>query len=662
MKYLFTLVIFTSWTISAYSQCDPYFDPPFSQRTANYNISLKLDAEAKIIEADQKFTWINPSPDTVHEIRMYMYLNAFKNTESTFLKGASSNIFGQDIRDREEESWGWIQINEAKDQSGLDLIPQSIYIQPDDGNKADETVLLIPLQNPILPFDTLILDMQFSAKLPKTIVRSGYSKDNFFHFVHWFPKAGVFEKNTTGQWAWNCHQFHRRTEFYSDFGSYDVEITAPENLVIGASGCRIAETDNQDGTQTVRYYIDDVIDFGWVAYPHFEVYEEKWNHVNIRLLIPPEHCSLAPRYLTAVKQSLIYLQGHVGPYPYPTITLMDPPLHGLRSGMMEYPTYITAGSFYRMPKGIRTMESLVAHEFAHQYFMAIVASNEKEEPWLDEGLVTYFEDCIMEHFYGEKTSLFDLFGYQIGNKENSRLEYTTLSNPSIGTIARPGWEIKENYKGLIYSKTASLLETMRRMLGQEMMDTIFHRYYQKWKFKHPKGKDFISLITQVIKHEKGDSTANVITSFLQQGLFETVYCDFAITELNSEKIYTGQGFYKQSPNREYVKSEFTGSYKSTLRVENLGSLKIPVDIKLRFEDGSTKVEHWEGSGPSKTFIFESTAPLMAAHVDPDHKVFIDLDFNNNSYTVKPNKTSLRKYAIKAIYWVQNSLQSLSFLM
>ena len=138
-----------------------------------------------------------------------------------------------------------------------------------------------------MPYDTLELDMYFTAKLPKTIVRSGYSKDDFHLFVHWFPQAGVFQQDEDGNWYWNCHQFFRRTEFYADFGSYDVEITASDHLVIGASGCLIDQRNNDDNTQTVRYYIDDVIDFAWTAYPHFEEYEQKWKGVNIRLLIPP---------------------------------------------------------------------------------------------------------------------------------------------------------------------------------------------------------------------------------------------------------------------------------------------------------------------------------------------------------------------------------------
>ena len=353
---------------------------------------------------------------------------------------------------------------------------------------------------------------------------------------------------------------------------------------------------------------------------------------------------------------------HVGPYPYPSLTVMDPPLHALRSGMMEYPTFITCGSFYRMPKGIRTMESLVAHEFAHQYFMAIVASNEKEEPWLDEGLVTYFEDRIMEEYYGEKTSLLELGGYRVGNIENSRIEYTSLPNPSVGIIARPGWEIKEDFKGLVYSKMATILETVNRLLGEETKDSIFHNYYRKWKFKHPKGKDFLSTVHEVVKEEKGDSTAQVIRSFMHQALFTTATCDFRATILNSEKQYSGQGLFGASDEMKYKNSDFTGNYNSQIRIENLGSLKIPVEIIYTFEDGTEKNEIWLADNPGITKTIVSETPLISVQIDPENKIFIDLDHNNNSYTRKPAKAPLRKYAMKAIYWVQNSLQGLSFLM
>lgn len=133
------------------------------------------------------------------------------------------------------------------------------------------------------------------------------------------------------------------------------------------------------------------------------------------------------------------MESRIAKYPYPSITVVCPPLHGLKSGLMEYPTLITTGSVYGMPNNIRTTESLVVHEFIHQYFMAVVANNEKEEPWLDEGFSTYYEDRIIDTAFGKSKSLVDILGIRFDNRELTRLEYTTMRNPREGIIARPAW-------------------------------------------------------------------------------------------------------------------------------------------------------------------------------------------------------------------------------
>ena len=203
-------------------QCDPYFNEPLSIRNANYDISLTLDHNAKKIDARETLTWINTSPDTLNEMRFYMYLNAFKNSESTFLKGATS-IFDQDFSNREAHEWGWINVDSIGREGGAELTKGIRYIHEFDGNEADQTVLQVPLDQPVMPDDTLVLNMKFTAKMPKVIARSGYSKEDYFLFTHWFPQAGVYQINMDEKWGWNCHQFHRMTEFYADFGTYDVE-------------------------------------------------------------------------------------------------------------------------------------------------------------------------------------------------------------------------------------------------------------------------------------------------------------------------------------------------------------------------------------------------------------------------------------------------------
>ncbi len=667
---------------TGFTQCDPFFPKALSLRPANYDIRVTLDDGSKTLDATQTIRFTNQSPEPIRQLRMYMYLNAFKNTESSFLKGAS-NIFGQAYTNRTQKEWGWINIEKIEREGGADLSKHIRYIQLDDDNKSDQSVLEVALDKPILPGETAVFQLKWRAQMPKTIARAGYSKD-FYLFCHWFPQLGVFEPNKSGQWDWNCHQFFRSTEFYADFGVYDVHITTDKKFVMGASGCLVDEKDNGNGTSTRHYHVEDVIDFAWSVYPRFTVQEDQFTRhslptrqasagggdggqsdaVQIRLLIAPEHANLGPRYLHALKFALEYLDKHVGKYPYPSITVVDPPFHGLRSGLMEYPTLITVGTFYGMPSNIRITESLVVHEFVHQYFMGMVASNEKEEAWLDEGFVTYFEDRIIDAAFGEKQALVDVFGYRFDNRELTRLEYTTMANPREGTVARPGWYFNDhNFKSLIYSKTATTLRTVEALVGREKMDQILQAYFEKWKFRHPKGHDFMADLKEGLNTEQDTLFARQVYDLFEKSIYHAEVLDYAVTHISNDEIPATQGLFGMSDSTfTYKNGSEPPALHSKIEIQRKGDWVFPVEVLVTFEDGSTQMMYWSGVEGSKTFEFTNGLKIVSAQIDPMQKIALDVDLNNNSMTLKPEKASLWKYAAKAIFWIQNLMQTISFLV
>lgn len=661
--YIFTLLLFAHHL--AVAQCDPYISTPKSKRTANYDIRVALNHATKTIDASQTVRFVNSSPAPISHLRFYMYLNAFKNTESTFLKGAA-NIFGQGFTDRKADEWGWIQVDRIRQkgpQKNTDLSAGMHYIQPDDGNPADQSVLEVQLSQPLPPGQSAEFELIWRAKMPKTIARAGYSQD-FYLFCHWFPQLGVFEQNQSGIWDWNCHQFMRSTEFYADFGVYDVHITTDKNFVLGATGCLVDEKNNSDGTITRHYHAEDVIDFAWSADPRFRVLEDRWKDVHIRLLISPEHAYLGHRYLYALKFALTYMEQHLAPYPHPSITVVDPPFHGLRSGLMEYPMLVTVGTFYGMPAGVRTMESLVVHEFLHQYFMGIVGSNEKEEPWLDEGFVTYFEDRVIDAAFGRKNSLIDFYGICIGNRELSRTEYTAMANPREGAVARPAWMFTEsNRKSLIYSKTATSLRSVQELVGEEKMDEILKAYFEKWKFGHPRGADFMASLKQGLTTLPDSAHAARVYDFFETAVYQSFVLDYAVTGIWHETLPAPQGLFgDQVNNFTYKDGSAQGQVLSKVEVQRKGEWVFPVEILITFEDGSTKTIEWSGQEGIQVFDFEGPQKVVSACIDPQQKIGLDVDLNNNSLTLKPQKAPLWKYATRAVFWIQNLMQSLSFLV
>jgi hypothetical protein len=374
-----------------------------SNRQTYYQIDATLDVTSKIVKGQMNAYWVNKSSDIVADVQLHMYLNAFSSTKSTFYKES-----GGDPGNKESD-YGWIDILNISDREGTDLKSMLRYISPDDGNPDDKTVLRIVLPKPAEPGDSVFLYVNFESKLPSRIIRTGYSDDYFF-VAQWFPKFGVYEPagmRYATRGGWNCHQFHAHSEFYSNHSVYDVKITLPKEYVVGSGGLLIDENESGD-SKTLTYRAEDIVDFAWTAWPGYAVYTDQWKHVKITLLIPSVRKNQVDRQIQAVKNALEYLESNVGPYPWPHLTFVDPPSKGSGAGGMEYTTIFTSSSSFIMPSFYHLPEMVTIHEFGHSYFMGILASNEFEEPWLDEGINSFWEARIMDHYYGKNSGMLDL--------------------------------------------------------------------------------------------------------------------------------------------------------------------------------------------------------------------------------------------------------------
>lgn len=169
---------------------------------------------------------------------------------------------------RDKDGWG-LDVRSLR-VNGADLLAALAYIQPDDQNPADQTVARVPLTAPLLPNERVRIEIAFEAQLPRVFRRTGY-RDDYFLVAQWFPKLGVWEpagRRGRATAGWNCHQYHATTEFYADFGRYDVYLTTPTEFIVGATGTETERT--YDGVKTTRHFTaDQVIDFTWTASPHF---------------------------------------------------------------------------------------------------------------------------------------------------------------------------------------------------------------------------------------------------------------------------------------------------------------------------------------------------------------------------------------------------------
>lgn len=663
MKIKTLLLILLLQTFQLFSQQIP--TNALSSRNANYNIQVLLDPILKTIDGKEKLIWKNITNSPVNELQFHLYLNAFKNTSSTFMLESGTDPRGFSLDKDDSVTWGWIEVTSLKIKDEGDLTDSIQYYQPDDQNANDQTVIRIPLNNSVAPGQTIEVDINFTAKLPRIIARTGYS-DDYFLVGQWFPKIGVFEaigqrgRLTAG---WNCHQLHANSEFYADFGNYNVEITLPRQFIVGATGILQKENSNKNGTKTLTYKADDVIDFAWTASPIFEVVTDKWNDVQITLLLQPQHLSQADRHILSAKKAFEYFDKYLGKFPYPSITIVDPPFRGLASAGMEYPMFITAGCLWGIPDEFRFTESVTIHELGHNYFMGILASNEFEEAWLDEGFNTYFENRIMDHFFGDKYSMIDLFGFHFGDAESSRLSYTNMKYPYRAIINELSWNYPNGgYSVSSYSKSGVVLATLENLIGSERMNKVLKEYYTNWKFKHPSTQDFIDEVNRVLSENPDPRLGNDLNWFFNQALNSGDICDYEVSKISNEKKRNDWGIFDSDSKKIFLSDvdNKTYKYRTKTLITRIGEFKVPQEILFHFEDGEEILEYWDGQERSKTFIFDRDDALKWVQIDPTNKILLDVKLSNNSLNTENETSVIWKYTAKILFWAQNAMITMFF--
>ena len=649
---------------------------PMSPRTTSYRIKAELDPATRTVIGTLVLEWKNPSRDTVGDLQFHMYLNAFKNDRSTFRSTGRAPY-------SEEAEFGYVDMDEIRTATGEDLSGRVTFIQPDEARQPnklslqnekplepdiygrDQTVVSVRLPRPVMPDSSVTVNIRFTSKLPKISARTGYSNDYFF-VAQWFPKLGVYEPagmRYAQKGGWNTHQFHPNSEFYANHSLYQVDVTLPAGYVVGSGGKQMAVSED-GGKQTITLRAEDIVDFAWTASKDYRVVEDQWEHVKIRLLIQPEHAAQAARHIRAAKYALQYLDEHVGPYPWDHLTIVDPPSHASGSGGMEYTTMITAGTFYMLPEGLRMPEMVTVHEFGHAYFMGILASNEFEEPWLDEGVNSYWEERIMDWAYGEKTSMFGFPFLQVGDVEFARISWLMGYRPNLAPTFGNSWSFPRGaYGATVYQKPATMLNTLERMIGRETMDRIFKVYYDRWAFRHPTSHDFIRIVNEVVRKDLGDRFSENMNWFFDQFLFGTAEVDYMVRTIRVEPVFEKGGLFDKGETKTFVEPvRKAGMFRSVVQLDRLHDGIIPVDVEVKFDNGEVVTEHWDGKDKVHDLIYEKAAAVVSATIDPAQKILLDTNLLNNSYTRKPSNGPALKWTAKFLFFVENLFQSLSLFV
>jgi hypothetical protein len=574
-----------------------------SNRVVEYHIDVSLE-EGATLQGKETITWKHPGRKPVNELYFHMYPNAFASPETTFMKETGGKLRNDTMP---AGGYGSITLKDLKTEDGLPLMHRIQYVQPDDGNTADRTLMKVRLPRPVKGGESITLYMNFEVKLPKVFARMGYAGD-FVMAGQWFPKISVYEpagRRGRAEEGWNLHQYHGNSEFYADFGIYSVRIQVPDSYIVAATGFPTRAPVSKGGRRIYQYYADDVHDFAWAASPDFVTYEEPFSTaqvpgVKIKLYMDSSHKELKTRYMYAAKAALSNFSKWYGPYPYSTLSIVVPPQNANGAGGMEYPTLITAFGADDAAPGYN-LERTVVHEIAHQYFYGIVASNEFEEPWLDEGFASYAEDKLMEQEYGLIP--------------NTPLQSGQVYAPE--PLTREAWKYSSpgHYAQNAYLRGKLVLLGMERQLGSAKMETLLRSYVRKYRFKHPSTRDF----QQVAEKLTGRSWSQ----YFNQYVYGSQMADFAVDSIQLRKLGNGM-------------------YESVITVSKKGGDVPAVPVQITFEDKSSVQKTWDGKQQKATYRIQSRSPAVSVVIDPLHTIPLENNHLNNRLLAElPEKTETR---------------------
>jgi hypothetical protein len=661
-------------------------EPTLSDRVVDYRIEARLDPVAHTITGREQLTWRNRSDREVRAVYLHLYLNAFEGEGSTFLteKREKGFEFRSDVPVKDGD-WGHIELKNVTQQGAN--VPWH-FVHPDGGPATDHTVLRLDLPVPVAPGASTRLDIDFFDQLPRVMARTGHFGS--FHLAgQWFPKIGVLElPGERGATAprWNVHEFHLHSEFYADYGHYDVSIDVPAGYTVGATGEETGAPVVKDGREVHRFVQGDVHDFAWTAdkrtaKPLEATYTGEGSPpVKVRVLFQPEYAQNAAPVLKATLDALAYFSKTLGPYPYRTVTAVIPPYNATEAGGMEYPTFFTASAHLDAQPGTLQaygLDFVSIHEFGHGYFYGIIGSNEFEEPMLDEGLNEYW-DLRMIRDRGQRipvtTATLKRFGVgtTVAAFDAERLG-AGLQEPA-DALGRNSWDrLSSSSFGSVYARTATAMRDLEDRVGRQALEKSFKVYYARWKFRHPSIADLRDVLAEVTGQPA------VVDEYFARHVHAATKIDDRVASLSSEEQLPLLGtteasgrwsertedqrddeveavklaWHKAHPN---AKKSDPGPYPylSTVTLRRRGA-STPQTLVVKFADGSSETVVWDDDERWKRFAWVKPVKAVSAELDPQGAHTLDASRLDNGRTLKADRRASRRVATDAGSLVQTLL-------
>ncbi|TRZ46076.1 M1 family metallopeptidase [Robertkochia solimangrovi] len=582
------------------------------QQHVSYKMDVNMDVETFRYEGTQNLKYTNNSPDTLKAVYYHLYFNAFQPGSEMDVRSRTISDPDRRVKDRisllNPDEIGYLKVSSLKK----------------DGKKLDYhtegTVLEVALDKPILPGETVEFDMEFNGQVPQQIRRSGRNNAEgvALSMTQWYPKMAEYDFE-----GWQAHPYIAR-EFQGVWGDFDVKITLDKDYTIGGTG--YLQNPNEIGhgyekagskvkqprgkTLTWHFIAPNVHDFAWVADPEFvhDTYPmENGPTLHFFYKNKPELKDNWKQLQPKTAAMIDFYGAHVGKYPYEQYSVIQG-----GDGGMEYAmcTLIT---------GERKLGSLIgvtAHELAHSWFQHILASNESKNEWMDEGFTSYISDLCMDAIMDSKAD--NPFkgayrGYFALVKSGMEQPQTTQADRYATNFA---------YGIAAYSKGEIFLSQLGYVIGEADLAKTLRRYFDTFKFTHPTPND----IKRTAERVSGMSLDWYLTDWTQT----TNTIDYGIKAVAAD------------------------GDKTTVTLERIGLMPMPVDVVVHYKDGSseyfyaplrmmrgekpnpydmkrTVLPDWAWAYPEYGFsINKAKSEISSIEIDPS-QLMADINRENNTF-------------------------------
>jgi hypothetical protein len=590
------------------------------QQKVKYTMDINMDVTTNKFTGKQKLEYWNNSPDTLKKVFYHLYWNAFHPGSMMDLRSQySSQIMvrkdknGNDISDFDRRFRDFIY-NLKPDEQGFQKVISLKMNGVSQTFKEEETILEVILSKPIPPKGKVVFDMEFEAKVPLQTRRGG--RDSPVNLVRygmgqWYPKLCEYDEE-----GWHPTPYVQR-EFYGVWGDFEVNITIDKNYIIGGTGYlqnanQIGYGYETSGTKVVRpagdkltwkFIAPNVHDFMWCAdndYVHESKQVKNGPLIHIFYKKSTSDAAAWRATLDSCVMAYPFMAKTFGEYPYKQFSIMH-----ASNGATEYP----------MSTMVKTHGlSGPIHEWMHSWYQGVLATNESEYAWMDEGFTQYAEDRILAWI--RKTD-----GFAQENNYLSYLQYAKSRFTEPLTTHADHFETNYAYNQSSYIKGAVFLEQLGYIIGNNVRDKVLLEYFRQWKFKHPNANDFMRVAEKV--------SGIQLDWYKEYWINTTKTINYAIDSLWEE------------------------GGKTKIRLRNLGLMPMPVDVQLTFKDGSKEMhyvpmylmfgekpnedngiprkvyEAWKWTHP--TYIIETDKKILTlkeVEIDPSLQM-ADIDRRNN---------------------------------